>query len=112
MRASFIGLDAKPDLTPYTALQPEQPLLELNQRVGSINGPSASQRRAAARASARMSFAGPDEAPAEQLNRILWYDAKGWSTAYPTVKHSLFFPLSIDIADDERETKSPSRKKR
>jgi hypothetical protein len=59
-----------------------------------------------------MSFAGPDEAPAEQLNRILWHDAKGWTTPYPTVKHSLFFPLSIDIADDEREMKSPNRKKR
>jgi DNA-binding beta-propeller fold protein YncE len=112
MRASFIDPETKPDLTPYTATQPEQPLLELNQRIGSINGPAASQRRAAARASARMSFAGPDEAPAEQLNRILWHDAKGWTTPYPTVKHSLFFPLSIDIADDEREMKSPSRKKR
>ena len=105
-------LGLSPDLTPYTATQPEQPLLELNQRIGSINGPAASQRRAAARASARMSFAGPDEAPAEQLNRILWHDAKGWTTPYPTVKRSLFFPLSIDIADDEREMKSPSRKKR
>jgi len=112
MRASFIDPETKPDLTPYTATQPEQSLLELNQRVGSINGPAASQRRAAARASARMSFAGPDEAPAEQLNRILWHDAKGWTTLYPAVKHSLFFPLSIDIADDEREMKSPSRKTR
>ena len=92
MRASFIDPGTKPDLTPYTATQPQQSLLELNQRVGSINGRSASVRRAAARASARMSFAGPDEAPAEQLNRILWHDAKGWTKPYPTVKHSLFFP--------------------
>jgi hypothetical protein len=112
MRASFLDPDAAPDLTPYTAIQPEQSLLELNQRVGSINGPSASERRAAARASARMSFAGPDEAPAEQLNRILWHDAKGWRTPYPAVKRSLFFPLAVDIADDEREAKGPSRKKR
>jgi hypothetical protein len=59
-----------------------------------------------------MSFAGPDEAPAEQLNRILWHDAKGWRTPYPAVKRSLFFPLAVDIADDEREAKGPSRKKR
>jgi hypothetical protein len=59
-----------------------------------------------------MSFTGPDEAPAEALNRILWHDAKGWSTPYPTVKRSLFFPLSIDIADTDREEKRPSTKRR
>jgi YVTN family beta-propeller protein len=112
MRASFVDPDITPDFTSYTAIVPEQSLLELNQRVGSITGPSASERRAAARASAKMSFAGPDEAPAEKLNRILWHDAKGWSTPYPAVRRSLFFPLAVDIADDERETKSPSRKKR
>ncbi|HMA25786.1 MAG TPA: hypothetical protein VKP00_17360, partial [Gemmatimonadaceae bacterium] len=97
---------------PYTAIEPEQSLLDVNQRVGSIDGPSASERRSAARASARMSFAGPDEAPAEQLNRILWHDAKGWTTPYPAVKRSLFFPLSIDIADDERDERRGGRKKR
>ncbi|MGE5732530.1 MAG: alkaline phosphatase family protein, partial [Gemmatimonas sp.] len=76
MRTSFLDAGAAPDLTPYTAIEPEQSLLDVNQRVGSIDGPSASERRSAARASARMSFAGPDEAPAEQLNRILWHDAK------------------------------------
>lgn len=112
MRASFIDPDAKADFTPYSVVAPEQSLLELNQRIGSIDGPWAGERRAAARASARMSFAGPDEAPTEQLNRILWHDAKGWSTPYPAVKRSLFFPLSIDVADDERPEKGGSRKKR
>jgi DNA-binding beta-propeller fold protein YncE len=112
MRASFTEPDATPDLTPYTAIEPEQSLADLNQRVGSINGPAATERRNAARASARMSFAGPDEAPSEQLNRILWHDVKGWSTPYPTVKRSLFFPLSVDITDDDRNERHPSRKKK
>jgi hypothetical protein len=42
----------------------------------------------------------------------LWHDAKGWNTPYPAVKHSLFFPLSIDIADSDREEKRPNAKKR
>jgi DNA-binding beta-propeller fold protein YncE len=112
MRASFIDPSEKPDLTPYIAIVPEQSLADVNQRVGSIDGPSAAERRSAARASARMSFAGPDEAPSEQLNRILWHDVKGWSTPYPAVKRSLFFPLSIDVADDDRVEKRPSRKKK
>ena len=112
MRASFIDPSEKPDLTPYTAIVPEQSLADLNQRVGSINGQSAAERRSAARASARMSFDGPDEAPSEQLNRILWHDVKGWSTPYPAVKRSLFFPLSVDVADDDRVEKRPSRKKK
>jgi hypothetical protein len=111
MRASFLDEGATPNLAPYTAIQPEQSLLDENPRVGSIRGSSAAQRRNAARASARMSFDGPDEAPAEALNRILWHDAKGWSTPYPTVKRSLFFPLSVDVDDDDRE-KKPIRKQR
>jgi hypothetical protein len=112
MRASFLDPGAAPDLTPFTAIEPEQSLLELNQRAGAINGPSALERRSAARASARMSFSGPDEAPAEKLNRILWHDAKGWNTPFPAVKRSLFFPLSIDIADSDREENRPNGKKR
>jgi len=103
MRASFIGAGEQPDLTPYTALVPKQSLYELNQKVGEISGPHAAERRVAARASSRMRFDAPDQAPSEKLNRILWHDARGWKTPYPAVKRSLFFPLSIDIADDDRD---------
>ncbi|HEX7977440.1 MAG TPA: hypothetical protein VF461_02460, partial [Gemmatimonadaceae bacterium] len=103
MRASFIGAGEQPNLTPYKALVPKQSLYELNQRVGEIIGPNAAERRLAARASARMRFDVPDAAPSERLNRILWHDARGWKTPYPTVKRSLFFPLSIDIADEDRD---------
>jgi hypothetical protein len=103
MRASFIGAGESPNLTPYTARVPRQPLDQVNQQVGAITGPHAAERRRAALASARMNFHDPDAAPTELLNRILWHDARGWRTPYPEVRHSLFFPLSIDLTDAERE---------
>jgi len=103
MRASFIGPDEAPNFTPYTAIVPHQSLFEVNQQVGSITGPHAAERRRAALASARMNFRDPDAAPSERLNRILWHDARGWGVPYPEVRHSLFFPMSIDIADEDRE---------
>jgi DNA-binding beta-propeller fold protein YncE len=111
MRASFIDAEAKPDITPYTAIEPQQSLVAVNSRLGSINGKFAPQRRDAARASQRMSFDGPDEAPTEILNRILWREAKGWDAKYPTVRRSLFFPLSVDIADEDREKRDPKKKR-
>jgi YVTN family beta-propeller protein len=103
MRASFLGAGEQPDFTPYTALVPAQSLYDVNQRVGEITGPHATERRVAARASARMRFDIPDAAPSERLNRILWHDARGWKTPYPAVKSSLFFPMSISIADEDRD---------
>lgn len=107
MRASFIGPDEPPNFTPYTALVPRQSLLEVNQRVGSITGPHAEERRRAALASARMKFDTPDAAPSDRLNRILWHDARGWDKPFPGVKRSLFFPMAVDIEDDEREERRP-----
>jgi hypothetical protein len=107
MRESFIGPDDAPDFTQFTALTPKQSLLELNQRVGSITGPHAEERRRAALASARMKFNAPDAAPSDRLNQILWHDARGWDKPFPGVNRSLFFPMSIDIADDDREEREP-----
>jgi hypothetical protein len=53
----------------------------------------------------------PDEAPTERLNRILWHDARGWDKTYPTVKHAMVFPFSVDVADEDRREKAPVRKK-
>lgn len=103
MRASFRGPGEAPDLTPFTAQVPTQDLLERNRAVGALDGPFAAERRAAARASARMNFREPDAAPSDRLNRILWGDARGWGTPYPGVRQSVFFPLSVDLSDDERE---------
>ena len=103
MRASFIGPDESPDFTPYAVLVPQQSLHAVNQRVGAITGPHAAERRRAALASARMKFNAPDAAPTDLLNKILWHDARGWGTPFPGVKRSLFFPMAVDIEDDERE---------
>src|SRR6267143_4932578 len=103
MRASFIGPEESPNLAPYTALVPAQSLYEINQRVGSITGERAAERRLAAIASSRMNFRDPDAAPTERLNRILWHDARGWDTPYPGVQRSLFFPMAVDLDDEERE---------
>ena len=110
MRASFIGPGETPDYTPYTALAPSVALDETNARVGEIRGPHAAERRRAALASARMRFDGPDEAPSEALNRIIWHTTRGWTVPYPAVKRSWFFPMSRDIEDDEREPARSSRR--
>ena len=110
MRASFLDAGQAPDLTPYSALEPKQSLLDVNPAPRSIQGRFSTERRDAARLSARMVFDRPDEAPSEKLNRILWHDARGWDVAYPAAKHSLFFPLSIDIADEDRKEKRPAKR--
>jgi hypothetical protein len=103
MRRSFIGPNDQPDLSPYAALTPKQSIYETNPRPGEIRGPYAAERRRAALASSRMKFDTPDAAPSDRLNRILWHDARGWGTPFPGVQRSLFFPLSVDLSDDERE---------
>lgn len=105
MRASFINPGEQPNYTPFTAVSPRQRLDQVNTRLSDIRGSDAVARRRAARASMHMRFDGPDEAPSEALNRILWHDARGWRAPYPAVKQSLFFPMSRDIADDDREEK-------
>jgi hypothetical protein len=110
MRASFIGPDQAPNFEPYGAIVPRQSLFEVNQRVGSINGPHAVEQRRAALASSRMNFRSPDAAPSDLLNRILWHDARGWELPYPEVKRSLFFPMAVDLTDDEREEREPEQK--
>ncbi len=51
-----------------------------------------------AAASAKMDFSKPDAAPAEELNRILWRDAKG-NIPYPTPKHTVI-PAKLKRAAD------------
>jgi hypothetical protein len=111
MRASFLDAGSAPDLTPYSAIEPKQSLLDMNPAPKSINGRFSSARRDAARASSRMVFDRPDEAPTDRLNRILWHDARGWDMPYPAVKRALFFPLSVDIADEDRKEKAAPAKR-
>jgi hypothetical protein len=62
---------ATPDLAPYQALVPRQPLAETNPG----DAP-------AARQSMRLDFSAPDAAPAAELNGILWRTLKG-DAPYP-----------------------------
>jgi DNA-binding beta-propeller fold protein YncE len=57
---------ATPDLTPYQAQVPKQPLTDVNPP----NAPGAGQ-------SSRLDFTAPDAAPAAELNEILWRTLKG-----------------------------------
>ncbi|HEY5219637.1 MAG TPA: bifunctional YncE family protein/alkaline phosphatase family protein, partial [Gemmatimonadaceae bacterium] len=100
MRASFIAAGESPDFTPYTAVMPRQSIYDVNPRLGALRG----AERAGALASSRMRFDIPDAAPSDALNRILWHNARGWGVPYPGVHHSLFFPMSVDLTDEERES--------
>jgi YVTN family beta-propeller protein len=85
MRNSF---QAKPDFTPYVAIQPQQSIYEVNPPLSALKGPA----RAAAIASMHMNFLEPDDVPAQILNAILWHDAKGWTTPVPSVRKVAFTP--------------------
>ena len=69
----------KADLTPYEKLVPKVALDEMNPPVTALVG----RQLWGARQSMAMNFKALDDAPAETLNRILWWDAKGWNTPYP-----------------------------
>ncbi len=96
---AFIGPGHAPDLTPYVALQPRQSIYDVNPRTTGLRG----AQRAAAVASSHMRFDIPDAAPSDALNRILWHDARGWSTPFPGVHQALFFPMSLDVQDSQRD---------
>jgi YVTN family beta-propeller protein len=85
MRNSF---QAKPDFTPYIAIEPQQSIYELNPPLAALQGPA----REGAVASMRMNFHVPDNVPTEILNAILWHDAKGWTTPVPNVRTVAFTP--------------------
>ena len=38
---------------------------------------------------------------AVSIGFILWHNARGWGTPYPAARHSLFFPMSVNVGDDE-----------
>ncbi len=86
------GFTDTPDFTPYTAVEPKQDLFERNPDARALTGPE----KKAALASARMRWDVPDAVPSEQLNRILWHNAKGWRTPFPGVRQSVFAPMSVD----------------
>jgi YVTN family beta-propeller protein len=79
-RAMHSVFTRRADLSPYAAVVPQQPLDQMNPSTRGLHG----RDLWAARESARMRWGHVDDVPEETLNRILWGDAKGWSTPYPT----------------------------
>ena len=78
-RAMTSVFTAAADLTPYSKLQPKVALDKMNPPLKALSG----RRLLAARQSAAMNWSEPDEAPEKILNRILWWDAKGYDRPYP-----------------------------
>jgi len=78
-RAMTSIFTAQTDPSPYQHLVPKVELDEMNPPLRALNG----RRLWAARQSAAMDWSEPDGAPADTLNRILWWDAKGYDTPYP-----------------------------
>jgi arylsulfatase A-like enzyme len=66
----------------YQALTPKVALDEMNAPLAALNG----KQKWAAEKSQAMNWRDLDDAPQETLNRILWWDAKGYDKEYPVLK--------------------------
>jgi YVTN family beta-propeller protein len=63
----------------YRVLTPKAPLDQMNPGLSGLSG----RRLWAARQSLAMNFKNIDEAPKDMLNRVLWWDAKGYDQPFP-----------------------------
>ena len=72
------------DLSPYRALTPKVALDEMNPPLNTLKG----RELWAARQSAAMNWKEPDDIPPSVLNRILWWEAKGYGIEYPNLKRA------------------------
>jgi hypothetical protein len=82
MTASFTGT---PNLTPYTALTPAQPMDQRN----AATAPMAAE-------SARMDFTNVDLAPEQQLNEAIWKSVKGADSPMPAPQHTVTPAAEVD----------------
>jgi YVTN family beta-propeller protein len=72
----------QPDLSPYNVLTPKVHLDQMNPPLDGLSG----NKLWAARQSLEMDWSDVDEAPADVLNQILWWDSKGYDAAYPKLR--------------------------
>lgn len=70
------------DARPYQCLTPKVALDDMNPPLKALSG----RRLWAARQSLAMNWNEPDDIPQDTLNRILWWEAKGWQTPYPKLR--------------------------
>ncbi len=72
---------AEADAKPYDCIPAKRRLDEMNPPLRALNG----RQRWAAAESARMNWSDVDDIPSDLLNRILWWDAKGYDAPFPTL---------------------------
>jgi hypothetical protein len=84
-RAMNTVFTSEKDLSTYTAIKPHIPLDAMNPPLASLQG----RQLWAARSSARMNWNHVDDVPSGVLNRILWWDRKGYDTGMPRPRHSI-----------------------
>jgi YVTN family beta-propeller protein len=70
------------DTSPYQKIVPRQDLEEKNPPLKALSG----RQLWAAQQSLKMNFDDIDDVPKDILNRVLWWDAKGYDTPYPAVR--------------------------
>jgi YVTN family beta-propeller protein len=78
-RAMTSVFTTEADLSPYQCLTPKVALDEMNPPLKALKG----RQLWGARQSLAMNWNHVDDVPEETLNRILWWDAKGWDKPYP-----------------------------
>jgi len=81
-RAMTSVFTAEADVASYQSLTPKQPLDQMNPPLTGLNG----RQLWAARQSLAMNWSEPDDIPEDVLNRVLWWDAKGYQTPYPRLR--------------------------
>jgi YVTN family beta-propeller protein len=81
-RAMTSVFTAQADTSPYTCLKPKVELDEFNPPLKALDG----RKLWAAKQSLAMNWNEPDDVPEEVLNRILWWDAKGYDKPYPKLR--------------------------
>jgi YVTN family beta-propeller protein len=81
-RAMNSVFTAEAKLDGYTAIEPSIKLDDMNPPATALRG----RERWATLASAKMNWDDIDDVPSDVLNRILWWDAKGFDKPYP-VRH-------------------------
>jgi YVTN family beta-propeller protein len=81
-RAMTSVFTTEADLSPYQCITPATPLDEMNPPLKALKG----RQLWAARQSLAMNWDQPDDVPSDILNRILWWDAKGYDKPYPKMR--------------------------
>jgi hypothetical protein len=70
------------DTAPYQPLTPKVAFDEMNPPLKALDG----RKLWAARQSLAMNWSEPDDINEDVLNRVLWWDAKGYATPYPKLR--------------------------